>query len=184
MTNPNQQFVLVHNASTPHVANMLVTWADLGLDSDNLKPGAAFFSTEEEARAVRVENVTKSEGSLSVYPRVMTLAAYLVMVADMVTDLKSNRKRTEFLESTIETFLEEGVEGALDPDDFIHDHKALAEAIGFEYEEEKTYTIAVTVTAKHRRGYFINTYDFSVGVESDTSEVEVIDFDIDSVDEQ
>ncbi len=170
MTNPNSLFVLVYTEG--HYKNQCATVNDLNLPGE---PGVAFFSDRSSAHTAM--------GAREDF-HAMTLGAFFALSAGMATDIMSNRKRTEFLESTIETFLEEGVEGALDPDDFIHDHKALAEAIGFEYEEEKTYTIAVTVTAKHRRGYFINTYDFSVGVESDTSEVEVIDFDIDSVDEQ
>jgi hypothetical protein len=134
------------------------------------------FATAEEAQA--------SEQIVFGY-KVMPLSEAITALRDYfveVTNTQSSKFRA--LQVTVETFLEEGYEGALDGDEFIEEHKALAEAVGFEYEEEKTYTIAVTVTAKHRRGYFINTYDFEVGVESQTDDVEVIDFDIDCVDEQ
>jgi hypothetical protein len=139
------------------------------------------FASEEEARDKARE---LNELNLGDTYRATTLRDYTAWVVTSHHNHKRHIEELNTLRNAIETFLEEGYEGALDGDEFIEEHKALAEAVGFEYEEEKTYTIAVTVTAKHRRGYFINTYDFSVGVESDTSDVEVIDFDIDCVDEQ
>jgi hypothetical protein len=164
MTNPNSLFVLVYTEG--HYKNQCATLNDLNLPGE---PGVAFFSDRSSAHTAM--------GAREDF-HAMTLGAFFALSAGMATDIMSNRKRAEFLESTIETFLEEGVEGALYPDDFIHDHKVLAEAIGFEFTEEVTFTVGLEVSAKVKRGTTVSLSDLSIALESDTDDIEILDVDV------
>lgn len=84
----------------------------------------------------------------------------------------------------IEEYLKDGIEGAMDPEDFMTETATLAGAIGFEFTEDREFTMTVTFTAKVARNQqYFDGSDFSVEVESETSEaegVEVIDWTITS----
>jgi hypothetical protein len=117
---------------------------------------------------------------------VMTLSqAINAMRARLVQNEEDANNQYGRLIRTVTTFLEEGVEGALDPDDFIEEHRALSEAVGFDYIEEKTFILEVQVSTKVKRGYGDVTWStFDVSVDSVDSDVEVLDIELNSVDEQ
>ncbi len=95
---------------------------------------------------------------------------------NLVTANNNNRAEASRLREVIETYLKDGIEGTTDPEGFMRETEALAEAIDFEFTEEREFTMKVTFTAKVKRSQtYFDSGDFSVAVESETSEAEVID---------
>jgi len=88
------------------------------------------------------------------------------------------------LKHHVETYLKDGIEGALDPDEFMAETEALAEAVGFEFTEEKTYIVEVAVMVKQKRGADIDSYAFTAEMYVNDDDVEITGVDINSIDEQ
>lgn len=69
----------------------------------------------------------------------------------LVSAHNNSKSEAERLRRVIEAYLTEGVEGSLDPEDFMRETEALAEAIGYDWMTETELTVTATVTVKHRR---------------------------------
>lgn len=171
---PTQQYVLVHKGGD--LAGHLATWNDLQMVEFGQEPGAAIFENEVAPTLINSYSPDKFD--------LMTLAAFFAVTASMVEQAKrfkrgdeNARKRIAALEDAITTFLEEGIAGSLDPDEFMAETEALAEAVGFEFTEQRTFTIEVVFTANVKRGYTVEANDFDVDIASNVDEIEDIELE-------
>lgn len=169
-TNLNSLFVLVYTEG--HYKNQCATVNDLNLPGE---PGVAFFGDRSAAHTAM--------GAREDF-HAMTLGAFFALSAGMATDLTSTSKQFNTLRNTVTTFLEDGVSGSLDPDEFMAETEALAEAVGFEFTEEKTYIVEVAVMVKQKRGADISAYAFTAEMYVNDDDVEITGVDINSVDEE
>ncbi len=180
-------FFIVYNTGV--YAGMPAT----NIDLNRIGINAAMFYSQEEAEAARTNAIADLDAAGNGATElardirnasVRTLSWFILQHSNLKTSLHSAIDRQGELAEAIEEYLKEGIEGNTELDEFIEQTQALAEVIGFEFTEEKTYTIAVTVSVKQKRGASLSTYDFEVAVESQTDEVEITEMEIDSVDEQ
>lgn len=95
-------------------------------------------------------------------------------VESLEADRWERIKQTANLREVIETYLNAGAEGNTELEEFIEQTEALAEAIGYEFTEEREFTARVTFTAKVKRSQaYFDSNDFGIEVESETDEAEV-----------
>lgn len=180
LTTTHNLFILVYRTGVH--SEMPATWTDLNRGVDT-----ALFISEAEAEQARLEAIAElskcGNGNTELCEnlrraRIVNLSQFIVEHGALKQDSATFAKELGDLRQTIETFLEEGYEGALDGDDFIEEHRALSEAIGFEYEEEITFTVNLEVSAKVKRGTTVSLSDLSVALESDTDDIEILDVDV------
>lgn len=79
----------------------------------------------------------------------------------------------------------DAVEGAMDVEEFIAEHQDLADAIGYEFEEETTFRITLEVVVKHQMGKTdlddaldIEVKEFNGYGDSGIIDIDVTDIDI------
>ena len=128
----------------------------------------ATFETEEAALA-------SDDAGAKVLPLGEALSAERKVHAEALSN--AHRAFAELRDAVTEHL--DAVDGAIDADEFIEEHRELAEAIGYEFEEEKTYLIEVQVTAKVKRGYDdVAWSSFELDVDSVDDNVQVLDFEV------
>jgi hypothetical protein len=130
------------------------------------------FATYEEAETAAKAVI--GDGSY----RIEALQSYgMAAQHHFVEEQKATRTADRLITAITEHL--DAVDGAIDVEEFIAEHQELADAIGYEFEEEKTYLIEVKVTAKVKRGYGDVTWStFELDVDSVDSDVEVLDFEV------
>jgi hypothetical protein len=182
ITTTDTLFMLVYRTGV--YSEMPATWADLNKVGIN----AALFISEAEAEAARTDAVTMLEAAGNGETelarnlrnaRVITLSRFILDSHTVKQSRNAAIDRQGELSHAIETYLKDGIEGTTDPEGFMRETEALAEAIGFEFTEEREFTMKVTFTAKVKRSQtYFDSSDFSVEVESETDDIDGIE-DID-----
>lgn len=95
---------------------------------------------------------------------------------------KTFEARCDVIEEAVTKYLDEVAES--EDEALIESVEYLAELVGYEFAEEKTFVLDVRVTAKVKRGYGDVTWStFDLGLDTVTSDVEVLDFHIADVTE-
>jgi hypothetical protein len=108
--------------------------------------------------------------------RLMTWSEFNRSLERRSVSFEGRSDRLAHLESVITQYLEEGIEGNTELDEFIEQTQALAEAVGFEFVTEEELSITVHFTAKVKRGYEPKVEDFDISL--DTYEGEIKDINV------
>ena len=134
------------------------------------------FDTEENALAS-----ISGESSLTAGKTVKLLGEALSAERKMHAEALSNAHRAFVeLQHAVEKHLD-AVDGAMDVEEFIEEHRELAEAIGYEFEEDVDFILEVRVTGKKSRAVDLEDVIFEVNVDTMYGEIEGIEVDSISV---
>lgn len=116
--------------------------------------------------------------------RHVTLEQYVEFTASQTLGLRNAQQSIKHLTDAITEHLD-AVKGAMDVEEFIEEHQDLADAIGYEFEEETTFRITLEVVVKHQMGKTdlddaldIEVKEFSGYGDSGIIDIDVTDIDI------
>lgn len=106
--------------------------------------------------------------------RHVTLEQYVEFTAAQIIGLRNAQQSIKHLTDAITEHLD-AVDGAMDEDEFIEEHRELAEAIGYEFEVTEDIEVRLTVSVTKKRGKEIGEDDFDIQVDSSYGDLTVND---------
>lgn len=153
-------------------------------ESNSMKLGlTTSFPTLEEAEQAKQTLDSLNGFEYSLYT-IETLEHYGLEAQKQLLQFKAEEARCAVLEEAITKHLD-AVKGAMDVEEFIEEHQDLADAIGYEFEEETTFRITLEVVVKHQMGKTdlddaldIEVKEFNGYGDSGIIDIDVTDIDI------